>query len=116
MSRLFVTFDRFDTVVVPFPFTDRQATKKRPALILSTAAFTAETGNMILAMITSSQQSAWPGDTELENLGEAGLQKPCKVRMKLFTLDRHLIIGRIGYLSDLDQLAVKAALSQTVGS
>lgn len=30
-------FDRFAVVRVPFPFTDRQAQKRRPALVLSQA-------------------------------------------------------------------------------
>ncbi len=33
-----MTYKQFDVVVVPFPFTDKAATKKRPALILSDAA------------------------------------------------------------------------------
>ena len=32
-----MTFDAFGVVVVPFPFTDRNTTKRRPALVLSDA-------------------------------------------------------------------------------
>jgi len=32
-----VSFERFAVVRVPFPFTDRDATKNRPALVLSSA-------------------------------------------------------------------------------
>ena len=42
--------------------------------------------------------------------GEAGLNTPCKVRFKLFTLDRTLIVRRIGALSKQDTAAVKDAL------
>jgi mRNA interferase MazF len=37
MRKLIVTYKQYDVVVVPFPFTDRTATKKRPALIISHA-------------------------------------------------------------------------------
>ena len=37
-----VTFEAYDVVVVPFPFSDRAASKRRPALVLSDrAAFNA---------------------------------------------------------------------------
>lgn len=110
-----MTFDRFDVVIVPFPFTDRQTSKRRPALVLSNKACAAETGNWILAMITSAKQSSWPGDADVADLAEAGLPQPCKVRMKLFTLEHRLIIDRIGTLSDHDRRAVTASLAQAIG-
>ena len=53
-----VTFEAFDVVVVPFPFTDRNTTKRRPALVLSDArAFNEQAGHFVLAMITSARHS-----------------------------------------------------------
>lgn len=109
-----MTFERFDTVVVPFPFTDRRATKRRPAVMLTDASFAEATGNAVLAMITSAEQSDWPGDTALSDRESAGLPKPCKVRMKLFTLERRLIDRRIGTLSSADRTAVTRALGAIV--
>ena len=42
-----------DIVVVPFPFTDRPATKRRPAVVVSGACFNAAHQHKILAMVTS---------------------------------------------------------------
>lgn len=109
-----MTFDRFDTVVVPFPFTDRRTTRRRPAVMLSDGSFATATDNVILAMITSAEQSDWPGDTALSDREAAGLPKPCKVRMKLFTLERRLIDRRIGTLSAADRTAVTRALKAIV--
>ena len=61
--------EAFDVVVVPFPFTDRAASKRRPALVLSDAsAFNAATGQVVLAMITSAKHACWPLDVLIEDL------------------------------------------------
>lgn len=43
-----------DVIVVPFPFTDQSATKKRPALVVSSDAYQRERPDLILMAITSS--------------------------------------------------------------
>ncbi len=101
----------FDVVVVPFPFTDRDTDKKRPAMVLSDAGtFNNLSESCVLAMITSLKNPDWPLDTPIGNIRKAGLPAPSKVRMKLFTLDSRLIIKKIGGLSAKDQLAVKTNL------
>ena len=81
-------FNMFDVVVVPFPFTDRSTTKRRPALVLSDAEnFNKQVGQSVLAMITSAQNFDWPLDVEIADLDAAGLTSASVVRMKLFTLD-----------------------------
>ena len=106
-------FDRFDVVRVPFPFTDRQAHKNRPALVLSHAAtFNAAAGHSVMAMITSAKHSAWPLDAPIADLVAAGLPVPSIVRFKLFTLDDRLVRGQLGRLAPADQARVSAALAQ----
>lgn len=105
-------FERFAVVRVPFPFTDRQAQKRRPALVLSQSVFQQACGHLLLAMITSARQSAWPLDWPIEDLQAAGLPQPCVVRLKLFTLDERLVLGRLGALAAADRSAVAAQLSK----
>ena len=105
-----MTCEPLDVVVVPFPFTDRRAVKRRPALVVSSAEFNNSGGQQILAMITSTR-SHWPSDTAIRHWREAGLAVPCKVRLKLFTLDKALILRKAGRLADVDAEAVQAALS-----
>lgn len=105
-----MTCDPWDVVTVPFPFTDRAAQKRRPALVLSQKSFNRH-GHSLMAMITSSHLR-WPGDTALTDLEECGLSASCAVRLKLFTLDNRLIVKRIGRLSDEDRNRVAAALQQ----
>lgn len=95
-----------DVVVVPFPFTERQASKRRPALVLSSAAYNTATRHSVLAMITSAEQSSWPGDVAITDPETAGLASACLVRLKLFTLDHRLILKRAGQLGAQDQMTL----------
>ena len=110
-----MTFEALDVVVVPFPFADRRASKRRPALIVSSANFNQAHEQSILAMITSAR-SDWPSDVAIRGWREAGLNLPCKVRFKLFTLDRTLLTRKLGTLSKQDGEAVKKALGRILAS
>ena len=106
-----MTYKIFDVVVVPFPFTDQNTDKRRPALVLSDAAqFNDETQNCVMAMITSAKNSDWPLDAKIGSIKKAGLPSPSKVRMKLFTLDSRLIVKKMGSLAAKDQKNVKENL------
>jgi mRNA interferase MazF len=108
-----MTYEPFDTVVVPFPFTDSAQTKRRPALVVSQHSnFGNIIGHSVLAMITSKKNAPWPLDCEIMSKKQSGLAAPSVVRMKLFTLDNRFIITKIGHLSDSDQEQVKQSLSQ----
>jgi len=108
-----VHFKAFDVVVVPYPFTERPTTKRRPALVLSDAVnFNKQIGQSVLAMITSTKISTWPLDVEIEDLDSAGLPSASVVRMKLFTLDDRLVIRKAGVQSKTDKLAVLDTLHQ----
>jgi mRNA interferase MazF len=110
MTKLMPTYKPFDVVVVPFPFTDRAAAKKRPALVVSSERFNSGIGHSVMAMITTASHSAWPLDVGIANLGVAGLKSPSIIRIKLFTIDHVLIQKHIGHLSVQDQKAVESTL------
>ena len=103
--------DRWDIVVVPFPFSDRAAEKRRPALVLSSTTFN-RAGHSVLAMITTRGHHPWPGDCKLENFADAGLPLPCIVRLKLFTLDNRLILRHLGRLTDADRARVESSVKK----
>ena len=111
-----MAYKPFEVVVVPFPFTDRNADKRRPALILSDdIKFNKPSGHAVLAMITSQKNPDWPLDTTITGIRRTGLTAPSKVRMKLFTLDSRLIVKKIGTLTDSDKKAVGKALQSLLG-
>lgn len=109
-------FERFAVLRVPFPFTDRAATKNRPALVLSdAAAFNGPAGHSVLAMITSAANAPWPLDCPLADLAAAGLPAPSLVRFKLFTLDHRLVRGQLGRLAAADAGRVEDSLRRLLG-
>lgn len=101
--------NRWNVVVVPFPFADKLAARRRPALVLSRESFN-NSGYTILSMITTSGHRPWPGDTQLIDYETAGLHLPCIVRFKIFTLDNRLILKNIGHLSRDDRKNIKNQL------
>ena len=108
-----MTFEPLDVVVVPFPFTDRATTKRRPALVVSSDGFNSAHRQTILAMITSVADN-WPSDVPLRHWREAGLKVPCKLRLKLFTLDNAVVAGKVGALSPNDGAAARNALAEAL--
>ena len=105
-----MTFKLFDVLVVPFPFTDSTAVKRRPALVLSAAPLQDRIGHLVCAMITSRENRGWPLDVELTDLRAAGLPHASVVRMKLFTLDERFVLRKAGRLAGTDRAAVQRSL------
>ena len=110
-------YERWQVVRVPFPFTDRLASKSRPALVLSdAAAFNAPAGHLVLAMITSAGNAPWPLDCAIQDLAGAGLPAPSVVRCKLFTLDARLVRGSLGRLAPHDVQEIEHSLGRLFGA
>ena len=78
-----MTFRRWDIVSVPFPFVEAHATKRRPALVVSTDAFHRAHRACFGAMITTARhlQDVRPDDIEILDLATAGLPRPCVIRV-----------------------------------
>lgn len=106
-----VTLNELDVVVVPFPFTDRPATKRRPAVVVSASAFNRAHSSKVLAMVTSTV-ARWPSDVALQDWRQAGLRVASWVRFKLFALNDHLIVRKAGALSVRDAQAVREGLGR----
>lgn len=93
-----IRFDPFDIVVVPFPYADRLAEKRRPALVISNRKLAAH-GLIWVAMITSADNEAWSSDIAIGDLKRAGLPAPSVVRVaKIACIEPGRIDRRIGRL------------------
>lgn len=47
-----------DIVLVPFPFTDQSTTKRRPAVVVSSAAYHRDRADLIIMAVTSQARPA----------------------------------------------------------
>ena len=104
------TYEPWSVVVVPFPFTERHRSKRRPAVVLSPQQFQNDHTCALLGMITDARNPRWKTDVLLSDISAAGLSFASVFRCKLFTLDGTLILSRIGALSRRDRAAVGGAL------
>lgn len=106
-----MTLAPFDVVVVPFPYSDTLADKRRPAVVVSAPGVEAGLGLLWLAMVTSAPGALRLGDAAITDLATAGLGVACRVRAaKLATLDRTRVLRRTGALTAIDAAALAAAL------
>src|SRR5690606_15680238 len=91
-------YSAFDVVVVPFPYADRLAERRRPALVISNRKLAVH-GLIWLAMITSAENDPWPGDVVIADLRRAGLPAPSVVRpAKIACIEPTRIQRRAGRL------------------
>lgn len=106
-------FQPWDIVLVPFPYTERNYTKVRPALIVSTDTLSVKTGKYFLAMITSAQHAHVYGDVLMSDLELAGLPAPSIVRpSKIATFEEASFVRRTGTLPTKDRKAVSTQLRE----
>ncbi|HTQ14060.1 MAG TPA: type II toxin-antitoxin system PemK/MazF family toxin [Rhizomicrobium sp.] len=102
----------FDLVVVPFPYADRLAEKRRPAVVVSTAAMSERHKLVWLAMVTSADNPRWDCDVDIADLKTAGLPAPSRVRpVKLATADVARVLRRIGRLGPGDVAGLRKQLA-----
>ena len=91
-------FIKGDVVVLPFPFTDLSHSKKRPALILSGT----QGNDFIMLQITSQHvRDSYAIPLLGVDFQKGSLRKASNIRPnKIFTLDKSLILYKIGHISD----------------
>jgi mRNA interferase MazF len=109
-------FDFGDIVLVPFPFTSQSASKKRPAVVVSSRAYNAARPDVIVMAITS-QLRASPalGEIWLQDWKVAGLLKPSAIKPVFATLEQSLVIRNLGALTSADSETLRKAVAQVLG-
>ena len=105
-----------EVVLVPFPFSDQTASKKRPAVVVSSAAYHANRADSLIIAITSQARTTLDFATfPVADWQAAGLLKPSFAKPALTTLEQMLVIRRMGHLSLGDQHSLHQMLTQILG-
>lgn len=95
-----------DIVLLSFPFTDLKGKKIRPALVLVVSDL-----DVIVAFITTQFKWQNPYDILIEPNDLNGLKKISLVRVsKITTIDKDLILGKLGELDSLDMQSINKSL------
>ena len=111
-----ISYDFGDIVLVPFPFTDQSGIKKRPAVIVSSAAYNIARLDVILMAVTSQiRPSATFGEVLISDWQRAGLLKPSVIKPVMTTVERRLIIRQLGRLEQADLTALQNVLPVITG-
>jgi len=92
-------FVKGDVVVMPFPYSDLSATKKRPALVIAAL----DGDDVILCQITSQSISDNYGvSLNAADFKEGGLKHTSNIRPnRLFTGDARIVSYRAGRIKDV---------------
>lgn len=106
-----MTYKPGDVILVRFPFSDLESSKKRPALVLAQVNLTAKVGLVSLAMVTSKIDGLKiSGDCQVKDWASAGLINPSLVRLsKTATVETDIVEKKIGQLKESDFKSVKTA-------
>jgi len=90
-----------DIVWIDFPGVVQ--TKRRPAVILSSANYHATRPDMIVGLVTSqTTKSTAPTDFLIQDWQTAGLRVPSAFRAFIVTLPRSAVVSTMGTLTPLD--------------
>ena len=106
-----------DLVLVPFPFTDQSATKRRPAVVVSSTAYHRERPDLVILAVTSQLRPVTGvGEAAITQWKEAGLLRPSVFKPVLATIERGLVLRTLGRLADEDRAALRRVLAEILGA
>ena len=110
------TYQFGDIVLVPFPFTDQSATKKRPAVVISSAAYHQQRPDLLIMAVTSQVRPTQTiGEVTVTEWQSAGLLKPSAIKPVITTIEQTLVAKKLGQLKPQDQEALKQVISTIIG-
>jgi mRNA interferase MazF len=105
-----------DVLLVPFPFTNQTTGKQRPAVVVSSTEYNFNRPDIVLMAVTSQIRLPVPyGDTAVIHWEKGGLIKPSVMKPIFTTIEKGLIIRKLGTLAKADKQALHETLRKSLG-
>jgi mRNA interferase MazF len=113
---IMIDYDFGDVVLVPFPFTDQTTKKRRPAVVVSSAAYNQKRPDIVLMAVTSQlRPSALYGDVMIKEWKNSGLLKPSAIKPIFVTVEKSLLLTKLGRLGNEDRELLQKTLKSLLG-
>ncbi len=109
------TYNFGDVLLVPFPFTDQTTTKKRPTIVISSDSYNQSKLDILLIAVTSQVKTPLQfGEALITEWSKAGLLKPSIIKPIITTLEKKLVIKKLGKLETTDIRSLQSLLQQII--
>lgn len=101
-----IRFEPGAIIAVRVQFSDGEAAKRRPVVVLTDDIYHASHGDAIVMALTTNLATPRFGDCNLQDWSQAGLPKPSKAKGSLHTIERTKFEKQYGNLTpgDLERL------------
>ena len=111
-----IMFEQGEIVIVPFPFSDLSATRKRPVLILSKNKNNLVYDDIVTCGITSNLKDSFNSVLfDNSDLDKGAIPVKSRIKVdKLFTLDKSIILKKIAKLNKVAFEKVKEVFKELI--
>lgn len=107
-----MSFEFGDVLLLPFPFTDQTAAKKRPAAVVSNKAYNSARQDVVVAITSQIGRS----DVDLvSDWRFAGLRKPPALKPVFSTVEKSLVLKQLGRLNEADRRLLSSLVAKALG-
>ena len=111
-----MNFQQKEIVLLPYPFSDQEGVKVRPAIIISNNNFNKKSEDGIMLPLTSViKEVPYSVLINQEDLNSGKLLKPSRIRIdKIFTIRQNLVRMKIGVINNKTFEKVKSEIFKLI--
>lgn len=111
-----IDYEFGDIVLVRFPFTDHRSSKQRPAVVVSSAAYSRARADVVLMAVTSRKRPRLGfGELAVSGWRAAGLLRPSAIKPVFSTMEQRLVVRALGRLEQHDRAMLRTGIRNIIG-